>query len=241
METGVEIKVEPVAGQVILREGTVPDIFQYKGFSYAAGTTKSFADLVLAKAKRESAVIFMNEKGFRAILDDTVQDRPQDKVSYAFEWSVQAREWQGILQKSVLFNINDLSNFLKRRTDNEIRDIDMLKHAVHNFRYVTKIDGDFSFEDRNNYAFNVKISEGETTVRVPRVITASIELFAKSEYFQDMEIEVEVSRPKDQSEKPGFLLSCPKFERYLERAKNYEADRLEGLLEDYLIVAGSVA
>jgi hypothetical protein len=241
MEKGMEVKVVPEAGQVVLREGKALELFQYKGFQYNADTMKSFAGLVLAKAKKESAIVFTNDKGFEAIIDDTVQDRPQDKVSYAFEWSVQAKEWQEILKGEAVFDIKDLLDFLKRRADNEIRDIDRLKYAIGNFRYVTKIDGDFSFADHDNYTFSIKKTDGEGTVRVPKVIIAVIEIFAQSEYFQQMEIEVEVGRPTDETKKPGVTLSCPKFERYLENAKNREAERLGELLEGYLIVAGSIA
>lgn len=200
-------KLETLPDELTVRQGCAPDIFQYEGFRYTADTLDSFAKLVSAKAVKENCVVFCNEKGFHAILDDTVQDRKQDTVSYGFSLSVQAEEWKEVLSKGKVFDIKRLVDFLKRREENEIADIDRLLHAVSNFKYVTNVQGDFSFDDRNNYTFNVKLSDGEGTVRIPKVITASIEILNGSDFRQDIEIEVEVERPKDPSERPCFLLS----------------------------------
>jgi hypothetical protein len=106
---------------------------------------------------------------------------------------------------------------------------------------VTNIEGDFSFEDRNNYTFNIKVleSKAEGTIRIPKTFEARIELLNGSGFVQNIEIEVEVSRPKDQNEKPGFKLSCPKFNKYWNLAKKNEFTKLTELLPGYLIVLGS--
>lgn len=93
--------------------------------------------------------------------------------------------------------------------------------------------------DRNNYTFNVKLSDGEGTVRIPKVITANIEILNGSDFRQDIEIEVEVERPKDPSERPCFLLSCPKYLRYYKAAIDRESTLLPEQLPGYLIVRGS--
>ena len=87
-------KLETLPEELTVRQGCAPDIFQYEGFRYTADTLDSFAKLVSAKAVKENCVVFCNEKGFHAILDDTVQDRKQDTVSYDFPLSVQAKEWR---------------------------------------------------------------------------------------------------------------------------------------------------
>lgn len=231
--------ITPGTGELIVREGAAPAVFQYKGFRYNADTADSFARLVLAKADDENCVVFCNEKGFQAILDDTVKDREQDTVSYGFALSIQAQEWEKILTDGKVFDIKGLVDFLKRREENEIADIDRLLYAVSNFKYVTNVQGDFSFDDRNNYTFNIKLSDGEGTVRIPRVILANIEILHGSDFRQDIEIEVEVQRPKDPSERPCFLLSCPKYPRYYQTAIDWEYTQLPKRLPDYLIVQGS--
>ena len=224
---------------LLVRQGVLPNIFQYEGFRYTADTLDSFARLVLAKSVKEDCVVFCNKNGFHAILDDTVQDRKQDTVSYGFSISIQAEEWKEILSNGKVFDIKKLVDFLKRREENEIADIDRLLYAVSNFKYVTNVQGDFSFDDRNNYTFNVKLSDGEGTVRIPKVITAKIEILNGSDFRQDIEIEVEVERPKDPSERPCFLLSCPKYPRYYKAAIDWEYTQLLKRLPDYLIVQGS--
>ena len=226
------------ADELTIREGSAPDVFQYEGFQYNADTSDSFAKLVLAKAVRENCIVFCNEKGFYAILDDTVQDREQDSVSYRFALSIQAEEWEEVISKGKVFGIKELVDFLKHREENEIADIDRLLHAVSNFKYVTNIQGDFSFDDRNNYTFNVKLSDGEGTVRIPKVITVNMEILQGSDFRQDIEIEVEVQRPKDPSERPRFLLSCPKYPRYYQAAIEQECTLLPERLPNYLIVRG---
>lgn len=231
--------ITPSTGELIVREGNAPDIFQYEGFQSKADTSDSFAKLVLAKAVKENCIVFCNKKGFHATLDDTVQDREQDSVSYGFALSVQAQEWEKILTAGHVFDVKGLIDFLKRREENEMADIDRLLYAVSNFKYVTNVQGDFSFDDRNNYTFNIKLSDGEGTVRIPKVILANIEILHGSDFRQDIEIEVEVERPKDPSERPCFLLSCPKYPRYYQTAIDWEYTQLLKRLPDYLIVQGS--
>ena len=125
-----------------------------------------------------------------------------------------------------------------RCSASKIANIDRLLHAVSNFKYVTNIQGDFSFDDRNNYTFNVKLSDGEGTVRIPKIIMANIEILQGSDFRQDIEIEVEVQRPKDPSEHPHFLLSCPKYPRYYQAAVEQECTLLPERLPNYLIVRG---
>jgi hypothetical protein len=238
MENTVNVKIEAQNGELVLRQGKATELFQYKGFTYNLTTAQSFVDLVSEKTDEDHAIIFHNDSGFKAIIDDTVTDRPQDKAIYNFAWSVQAKEWLDILKGSVLFDIKSLVDFLKRREKGEIAEYDKLLYAVQNFKYVTKIDGDFTYADGQNYTFNIKKSDAETTVRVPKVITANIELFKGSGFRQDIEIEIEIGHPTDETKKPGFDLSCPKFDRYLEHAKEREFKTVEGQLEDYLIVNG---
>lgn len=238
----IKVSVTPNdQGELVLRNGEAKPVFDYRGFTYKADGTRDFAALVGAKApETDSCIVFFNDSGFKAILDDRVQDRPQDRVVYSFQQSVQMKEWADVLgERGKVFGIKDFADFLKRREEGEIQDLENLLYAVQNFKYVTNIEGDFTFEDRNNYTFNVKVNEAETTVRVPKVLVVSLEIFKGSGFKQDVEIEIEVHRPKDPSEKPGFLLSCPKFGRYHETAKEYEFSQLAVLLEGYLVVAGS--
>lgn len=225
-----------------IREGSTPDplpLYNYQGFRYKADTTPSFVELVKRKGVQENAVIFADEDGFFAILDDQVKDRKQDTVSHPFALSVRAQEWSDVLTHGKVFGIKGIVDFLKRRDENEIDNLPELLYAMQNFKYVSNITGDFTFDSRNNYTFAVKVAEAEGTVRIPPTVYATLELFEASGWSQTMEIELEIRKPKDAGESPMIALSCPKFERYLKAAKDKETEDMKRQLDGWLVVSGS--
>lgn len=233
----LNVQVSPENGKLIVREGKAPDIYVYQGLSYQAHTAAAFAALVKAKASKPDCVIFCSESGFTAILDDRVQHRPKDVVTYPFRLSTLAAEWAGVFAGKG-FDIKSLAEFLARRTPGEVADLDALLYAVQNFRYVTNIAGDFSFADRNNYVFSVKVDEAESTIKVPKTFRVSLELLQDSGFTSTIEVEVEVYRPASPNERPGFKLTCPKYDRYHAEAVEFEKGRIDALLEGYLVVEG---
>jgi len=236
-----DLKIIPSGDTLTLREGAAAvalDPYDYQGFKYAALSTKAFATLVKSKGSKENAVIFANSKGFFAILDDTVKDRTQDTILLDFILSTKCEEWGAILKGEQVFNIKQLIDFLKRRDENEIENMEEIIYAVRNFKYVSTVTGDFTYDDRSNYVFSFKVKDAEGTVRIPQTIMATIEVFKDSEWPQAMEIEVEVQKPKEEGEGPLLKLSCPKWLRYLESAKDYEFTTLEKELTDWLLVTG---
>ena len=244
MEQEIKVYTKPTAeGHLEIRTGIAAkplDPYYYPGFSYKADSLNAFVSLVQSKsAGKIACLVFYNDKGYRAIMDDTVRDREPSTVSYDFLNSVQFGEWGEILRKGKVFGVPDFVKFLRRRDPEEIQDMDALLYAAQNFRYATNIAGDFTYDSRNNYVFMVKVDEAESTVRFPQVITATVEIFQDSGWKQAMEIEIEIVRPKSTEERPLIALSCPKFPRYLEQAKKQQHEELIRQLEGWLVVAGS--
>lgn len=225
---------------VTIRHGDAPEIYEYKGFSYTADSTDSLIALVKSKGVKENCVISYNEEGFKVILNDKVLDRPQDRLIYAFKKSLQYKEWAKILEGGATFEQKSFIDFLRRREENEIVDVDSLIAAVQNFKYVTTTSGDFTFDDNNNYTFAFKIGDAEGTVRLPQFLYADITIFNESGYVQNIEIELEVRKPKAEGEKPTFALTCPKLQRYINEALEFEIDKVKKELNGYLIVAGNI-
>jgi hypothetical protein len=225
---------------VTIRMGEALKIFQYDGFRYNAHTTDSFCRLLKAKAVNVSAaVVFTNEAGFRAIVDTHIEDRLQDTIDYSFRHSVLAKEWDEILSKGKVFTVKQMVDFLKRRGPEEIEDLEAFMAAVRNFKYVIRTEGDFSRDNNQNYVMAIKVGEAEGTIKVPEKIYANIEIFEGSGFLQCMEIEVDIHRPKDEKDgQPAFLLICPKFDRYLDTARQYEVSKVEHELEGFLVVRG---
>ncbi len=129
---------------------------------------------------------------------------------------------------------------LQRREAGEITAVEELMAALQNFKFVTNIAGDFSFDDRNNYTFAIKIGEAEGTVKIPQMILVNMEIFNESDYIIPVEVEIEVVKPRSESEKVLFQLSCPKLPRYKQEAVAAEIAKLHMELDGYLIVTGKI-
>lgn len=238
-----KMQIIPNGPELIVRSGNAPkpiDPYVYNGFTYSAFSTPSLIALAKEKAVKENAIIFADDKGFTVICDDTVKDRDQDTIRMDFCLSTTAKEWRRILtEDGQTFNIKNLVDFLKRRDPVEVDNIDELLYSIKNFRYVKNISGDFTYDDRNNYNFAVKINNTDTTVRIPALILANIEIFKSSGFVSAIDIEIEVEQPDNAGEPPLIQLSCPTFLRHYGKAKEVELETLKKELPGWLIVEGS--
>jgi len=237
MEQREQINVCAKPGEIVIRHGQAKPLFEYRGTDYKTKTVQGFASLVKAKGNRDHAIVFFGINSATAILDDRIQDREQDIVSYNGQRSVQYDEWLPIL-KGTGFSQKELIEFLQRREDGEVPEKEALIQQLKNFRYVTNITGDFTYDSANNYTFSVKVGEADGTVRIPQTLVANIEVFLDSGFTQEMEVEIEIVKPKSESERPRFDLSCPKLNRYLKKANDHELERLHEELDGWLVVAG---
>lgn len=221
--------------EAIIRMGKATDPFNYLGTTYKTLATEAFVSLIKAR-KTEHTVVGYHDTGFSAILNDSLLDRERDHVIYEFESSLQMQEWNDVLQSGL--SQKQLIDFIKCRRDTipEIPNSEMLLYNLQNFKFVQNIEADYSRTDNNNYTFAFKAKDGEGTVKIPQQFVANIELIKGSGFLQDMEIELEIHRPKNADEKPVFVLSCPKLNRYQEIAKGHEYDKLKELLKDQTIL-----
>lgn len=224
-EKNIQVNLPEGAKELVIREGAAPEVFNYRGIKYKAYSTESFINTA-GRRGTDNLVIAYNENGMQAILNDKVKDRPVDTAEYNYRFSRQFNEWQPILRGTTASQ-KDLMKFMQRREDGEVHDLEMLMYALQNFKFVTKIEGDFSTQDNNNFTFMFKTKDAEGTAKVPKVLEASIEILNESNFWQDVEIEVEVNKPKDAGEKPTFSLGCPKLQRYIDAATDHEVEMLK--------------
>lgn len=222
---------------IVIRTGAAIEPFNYLGTVYRALSTNAFCDLVIAR-KTDFTVAGYHDKGFSAILNDSITDAERDKVTYLFEDSLQMEEWNAVLDDSL--SQKQLINFLKCRRQDipEVPEYETLLYNLQNFKFVQNIEADYSQTDNNNYTFAFKSRDGEGTVKLPQQFAANIELIKGSNYIQEIEIELEIHRPKSADEKPTFVLHCPKMRRYQEIAKDHEIDKLINALngQDLVLV-----
>lgn len=240
MEMQEKINIEVQGENLNIRHGDLPklpDIFQYKGFQHSTTSAGGFVELVRSKSNKPNCVVFWNGDGeMKAIMDDTVYDRPQDLVTFSPSRSVQYKEWYDVLAHEVSFEQKPFIDFLRTREPHELVGRDDLLMKVRKFTYVTRTEGDAIRDDNNNYSFAIKVNNVEATVQIPATMYLDIELFAESEFRQRVELDLEVEIPRKEGEKLKFKLSCPTFERYKQAAIDGIVDYIKTELDGYLIV-----
>lgn len=240
MEEKINLNVTTENGEVIIRRGDAKKPFDYMGTIYKALSTESFVTLVQARMSNHTVVGY-HDRGFKAILDDSIKDAYRDRVNYEFENSLQLVEWMQELDNDM--KQKELIDFLKcRRTlangddIDEVQDLEMLLYNLQNFKFVQNIEADYSRDDDNNYTFAFKSKDGEGTVQLPQSFFINLEFIKGSGFIQIAEIQLEIKRPKSADEKPLFVLRCPRMARYGEVARKHESEKLQELLKDTKLI-----
>lgn len=233
-----KINITPEGNEMTIRTGAAERIYEYNGFNRKVHSVDSFVRMVQAKCGKENCVISYNDGEISALVDDTIVDREQDFIRYAFVASEQFVEFKSVFDKTM--TQRDFIKFLQRREPNEITDLEQLLASIQQFKYVTNIVGDANYEDNNNYTFAFKMGDAEGTVRLPQYIMANLEIFNESKFFQFVELELEVNKPRSESDKLTFTLRCPKLSRYTRQAMLHEVEVMQKGLPGYLIVAGEL-
>lgn len=222
--------------EVNFRTGQLPTPYQYQGYNYTLDSMQSVIDLILWKGNSKSTVIFVDEKGVQVILDDTIYDRPKDKAVYGYKKSLEYQEWEDVLNKVI--PQKPFIDLLKRRPEDQVDVIEYLMASVQKLNLATIITGDYEHQDVNNVTVSFKIKETETSTRFPKVLIVQMPLIYGSKNVLTMEVEMEFRAPRNDGEKPVFLLTMPKFDRYWQEAVEFEVGVLKEHLEDHLILDG---
>lgn len=213
--------------------------FKYSGYQHTLNSVESVLELLVWKGSQPNSVIICDENkpAIRIILDDTVEDRPQDQAFYRFPLHDTIKEWLEVLERGM--SQKDFVSFLKNRTPEEFPDAEMLLAMIQQFKFATEIIGDFVYDDNNNITCMFKTKTGEDTTKVPSQFEIYSPMFQGSDYVYEMEIELEIGLPRDEKTKPFFILTCPKYNRYKKDATNREFEKLRKALPDHLILLGT--
>lgn len=230
------VNITPENGKVHIIHSEV-DIHQFRGTNYKLNSIASVIELIKWKGFKEHTVICYNDSSVQVILDDTIMDRPQDLASYSFVFSDSFSEWKAILGQAL--DQKKFVDFLKRRPADEAYVVEPLLAQVQNLRLMTEIIGDYSYDDANNLTFMFKTKDGEGMTKLPTVIKLYLILLNESDFTQEVEFELELKKPKSENEKPLFIITCPKLQRYIKDATDHEIDVMKEALPGYLIMAGN--
>jgi hypothetical protein len=237
MSDGKEIfNITSEDGEIDIRRGALPDIYMYKGYQCSVRNLDSLIELVRRKGNSNVSVIFYDDTGVHVVMDSLEEDRPQDTVDLKFRQSEEYQEWAQIIGKQI--NQKTFVDFLRRRPDGQVEDNESLLAAAQKINFATTITGEASYEDSNNVTFVFKMGDVEGSARLPRILIISMPLIHGSDSIMDMEVEMEFVKPKADNEKPYFVLTMPKYDRYWREALEYEIEKLKEELPGFLILEG---
>ncbi len=233
----LRVFVNPTGNDVLVKT-MVMEEYVDKGFHYTLKGIQSVIDLVKARGSEEFTFLFYTDKQIQVIIDDAVDKRQQDTAVYEFEQSDLLKEWKAVLETSI--DQKQFINFLKKRDpEKELPETEALIASLQTLKLASEIRFDGDYDDRNNYNFAIKVKDMEGNTKLPNLLTINIPLINESDFALDMEIELEVIKPKGEGEKPWFKLACPKFDRYWKQAVKHEIEVLKKALPDYHILAGT--
>jgi hypothetical protein len=210
-------------------------IFQYEGFNYTVEDTESIIGLVNRYGSQYNTVIFVNKNRIRVIFDDSVTTMPQDTAECKFQLSDDALDWFGCFRSPL--SQKDFIGFLRRRSEGEIENLDALLASVKVLKIATETIGDYKYDECGNITFMYKTKEKEGVCTIPSVLNVTIPML-NNDSVMNIEMELEIIKPKSEDEKPAFMISCPGWSRYYKQAVEVETKKLKDALPEYLILAG---
>lgn len=238
MSEDMKIVVNPTGDHVLVQTMELKEYIN-PGFHYILESIRSVIDLVKARGTADFSFLFYTDSQIQVVLDDRIEKRQKDTARYEFETSDLLDEWQRLFDKGI--DQKQFIEFLKKRdTEKELPETESLIASLQNLKMATEVRWDGDYDDRNNYNFAIKVKDMEGNTRLPNMLTACIPLINESALEIDVEIELEVFKPKGEGEKPMFRLTCPKFDRYWKQAVKHEIEVLKDALPGYHILAGTM-
>lgn len=208
-----------------------------ESFDYGLQSLQGVLDLIGRKGDSQKTVVFYNDANIQVILDDTITDRSKDTALYSFANSIAYTHWKNIFGKA--FQQKELIDFLKNHPEDIVGGVDSLISAVSKLKITTEIVGDYWYDDNNNITFMFKSKDGEGAASIPAKITLCVPIFNESDFVPQMEVELQLNKPKAETEKPTIVLTCPRMEFYRKAAVDFTVNALKEALPGFLIMAGS--
>lgn len=240
-EQMTNVKVEVKEGTQELRVIHEPiqerRLHQWNPRKYELESLQAIVDLVKTKGSEENTVIFYSTSAIKVILNDSIEDRPLDKAEYRFQKSDELTNWQSILGSRL--SQKELIDFLKRLDDKEVLEREVLISNIRKLQVMTEIKGDYQYDDEGNVSVMYKETNGkEGLMSLPKYVFIKIPILNECSYIPTLELELELIRPKAESERPAIVLTCPKLKRHIDDAVKHEVSQLKKQLPTYLILAG---
>jgi len=236
MNEEMKVVVNPTGDDVLIKTMILKE-YVAPGFNYTLNSIQSVIDLVNARGTDKFSFLFYTDKQIQIKLNDIIDERQQDTARYSFDSSDLLKEWKTVIGNTI--DQKKFIEFLKRR-DNELPEVEALISSLQTLKLASEIRFDGDYDDRNNYNFAIKVKDFEGNTKLPNMLTIHIPLINESDFVQDIEVELEVIKPTGEGQKPLFVMTCPKFDRYWKQAVKHEIEVLKEALPNYYILAGTM-
>lgn len=240
-EKKIEVNVSAKDGELVIRHGDAPEIFTYRGQRFLANSMNAFIDL----AKKHmvvagSPVAAYDEQRIIAVLNQSVHDRPLDMICYNYKFALDYRYLKGLLgkamtQKDLIDAVKRLTSYFGWKTP-----ADLLIARLKTLKLVTNIAGDFQVDDNNNYTFAIKVGDAEGTTQLPSELVLDMPIYNEQKEMFEVNLELEVVKPKNENERPLFVLRCPLVDILERDALLSEIKNAQEQLVEMLIVEGDL-
>lgn len=197
---------------------------------YTFTDTKSFISYVMQYGDFMEGIIFFNEKGVKMYFDEISR---VEQVSLPFEKSLELRTFLGsggskaFTQKAFL---KALEMFPKCVTDaaSLIPNIERLQ--------ISSIVEFESNIDPHNLTFMYQDKAGKQTGTLPKRLELRLPYFEGSENNMIIVADIEIEKPKSETEKPIFTLTDPMAERTERDAVNAEVATISKALPTWMFI-----
>lgn len=164
------------------------------------------------------------------------KDREKDAVTYSMQYAPEYKPWMNLFNNRI-----GHKDFVKFLTEAAIDDptLEPLLVAVRSIKIDAVVSGEFTYDDNNNFTVVFKQADGEKATKLPREFYVSVPVFEDSIAPSDIRICMEFLQPKNEADKPAFVLTCPHKERVEREAREAIVDYIKGELNGgFLIVYG---
>lgn len=240
MDENQTIKIVPQPGteKLIIEHRPVQElkVHPWNVLSLETSDVESFVEVVRFRGTPENTIVTIDgQNTAKAILNDQVMVRPFDTVSMRITEGDEFGDWHTICGKKL--TQKQMVDFLKNREPETVAGAENLIVTFARLKTITQIIGEYENDNDGNVHFMFKSQNGEGHASIPNLIYATIPVFeSKDPLYQIMEFEVEFIRPKAETEKPLFVISCPRMNRYIKKASEHEMDKLRKELVGFTLL-----
>lgn len=201
---------------------------------YSIRDTESFIAYVNRYGKDKDGIIFYNDKGLKMLFEESNR---KEFVSLPFGSSLELRSFLGEYGTSKEFTQKQFFKVLETFSDCLGEQAKILLPSVERLRLDSQIEFESNI-DPHDMIFTYKDKAGLQTTHIPKKLVLTLPYFEGSNILIDLAVDLEVSKPRNENDKPYFTLTDPKAERTERDALDEEINVIKDGLPEWMFVHG---